>query len=310
MSLAVPRPRPLRHGGLIEIVSPASPVAREKLDDAIYLLENQGYRVRLAKHALSSFGGFLAGPDEERASDLDAAFTDPEVAAVLCARGGYGCGRLMQMLDFDKMAASGKLFVGFSDVTVLHLALNRRGLPTVYAPMALTFSVPREPWVVDSFLSALRGEVSIPANAPRGEIVVPGIAEGVVTGGCLCLLCDSIGTNEPLDTTDRILLIEDVDEPPHRLDAMLTHLLNTGLAQKAAGFVIGEMTGTEEKIDLKIGSLGWRDIFIERLGRLGKPMILNFPFGHMKTMLSLPLGIKAKLDAEQGTLSYTEPLCV
>lgn len=303
------KPRALRKGDLVEIVSPASPVSREKIEDGIRLLESQGYRVRLSKHALATDQGFLAGPDEARAEDIQRAFSDPEVAMVYCARGGYGCARLLGMLDFDKMAESCKMFVGFSDITSIHIALNRRGLPTVYGPMALTLSTPREPWVIDSFLGVLRGDSPIPVGATRGEAVTPGVAEGVVTGGCMCLLTDSIATAEPLVAQDKILLLEDVDEAPHRLDAMLTHLINAKIIQGSAGIVVGEMTGTDEKTDAKIGGGTWRDIFVERLGQLGIPMILNFPFGHMKTMLSLPLGIRARLDATAGTLTYTESLC-
>ncbi|HEY3782928.1 MAG TPA: LD-carboxypeptidase [Fimbriimonadaceae bacterium] len=305
---SVRKPRPLKRGDLVEIVTPASPLDVSKVDDVTKLLLAQGYRVRLGEHALER-DSYLAGSDQDRAQDLQGAFADPEVAAVLCSRGGYGCARLFPYLDLDAMASSGKMFLGFSDITTLHLALNRRGLPTVHAPMAITLSVPREHWVLQSFLRVLRGEMVVPADAPGGTTIVGGTAEGVVTGGCMCLLTDSLATADALDATGKILILEDVDEAPHRVDAMLTHMLNSGILQSAAGIVMGEMTRTDEKADQTIGPRPWQDIVIERIQPLGIPFIIGYPFGHMPNMLSLPLGIKAVLNADEGMLTYTEDLC-
>jgi muramoyltetrapeptide carboxypeptidase len=306
--MALRKPRALRPGDVVRIVSPASPVAQEKIEAAVGILKGQGYEVQLGEHVFDA-EHYLAGSDVERASDLMAAFEDPAVACVLCSRGGYGCARLLSHLDFDSLAASGKLFVGFSDVTTLHLALQRRGLVSLHGPMALSFSVDRPAWVIRSFTSALKGEGVIPPDAPRGECVVPGVAEGPVSGGCLCLLTDSIGTREAIQPDGVVLLIEDVDEPPHRVDAMLTQLLNSGIAERAAGFVVGEMTRTDEKADAGIGTRPWREIVAERLAPLGKPTILGFPFGHASGMLTLPLGVRARLDAERGELEYLEGHC-
>lgn len=305
----MPKPRALTPGDLIRIVSPASPVAPEKMQAGVDFLVQEGYRVDFGAHALES-DTYLAGDDAARAADLTQAFHDPEVSAVLCSRGGYGCARLFPHLDLDALAATGKMFIGFSDITTLHLALNRRGLPTVHGPMPLTLSTPRSAWVYESLRRVLKGDMRIPVEAPIAETVVPGMGEGEVVGGCLCLLCDSIGTPNALDTEGRILLIEDVDEAPHRVDAMLTHLLNAGIIQKAAGIAIGEMTRTDERTDVGIGGRSWRDIVRDRLAGLGIPMVFDLPFGHMKDMLSLPLGIRACLDATAGTLEYVEPLCV
>lgn len=302
------KPAPLLPGDLIEVVSPASPIDPEKVQRATALLEAEGYRVRIAPHAFDR-DFYLAGSDADRAEDLGAAFRDPEVKAIICSRGGYGCARLLPHVDLDQMAASGKIFAGFSDITTLHLALNRRGLVTFHAPMMITLSVDRPDWVVKSFLASLKGNGPIPDEAPTGETVVGGTAEGPVTGGCLCLLTDSMATPDPLEMDGRIVLIEDVDENPHRVDAMLTHLLNTGRAHRAAGFVIGEMTRTDEKADPTIGAKPWRDIVTDRLAPLGRPMIVNFPFGHAPAMLTLPLGIRARLDADRGSLTYLEQAC-
>jgi muramoyltetrapeptide carboxypeptidase len=268
-------------------------------------LEGMSYRVHTMPHAFER-DAYLAGSDEVRAQDLQSAFADPEVHAVLCTRGGYGTARLMPYLDIDAIVASEKLFLGYSDVTTLHMALQRRGYPSVYAPMSITFSDPREEWVYESFRRALTGNTEIPAEAPSGTTLVGGTVEGVVVGGCLCLITDSLGTPEALPAEGAIVVIEDVDEAPHRVDAMLTHLLNSGAADAAVGFVVGEMTRTDDRIDQGIGGKPWRDIVRDRLAPLGKPLIIEFPFGHMKQMLTLPLGVRARLDADAGRLTYLE----
>lgn len=302
------KPRALKPGDTISLVTPASPLEGEKLDKAITLLCEAGYRTKLSPHALDSTG-YLAGADRDRAADLQDAFDDPETAAVLCNRGGYGSARLLPYLDLDKIAATRKLFIGFSDITALHAALNRRGLATLHAPMSLTLHYDREPWVYDSFLRALKGDLTPPAEAPMAQTVVGGSVEAETAGGCLCLLTDGIGTPEELDAEGKILFIEDVDESAHRVDAMFTHLRNAGILQNAAGVVVGEMTRTEEKTDASIGALPWQEIVSERLSDLPVPSVIGYPFGHYKSMLSVGLGVRAKLDADAGSVTYLEALC-
>jgi muramoyltetrapeptide carboxypeptidase len=306
--MSVLKPRALLPGDTVMMVTPASPVESEQLIAATKLLEGAGYKVIIAPHALDK-GDYLAGSDETRAADFTAAFEDSSIQAVLCTRGGYGCARLMPLLDFDRLAKFPKMLLGFSDITTLHLAFNRRGMATYHSPMPLTLSYERQPWVYESFLKCLRGDDPFEVPAPSAKTLTPGKATGRTIGGCLCLLTDSIGTPDPLETAGKILLIEDVDEAPHRLDAMLTHLRNTGLLQAAAGIVLGEMTRSEERIEKSIGGSPWQDIVMDRIGDLGIPAVYDFPFGHMKTMLTVPLGIKCELDADQGTLKLLESPC-
>ena len=299
------KPAGLKPGDLITLVSPSSPIPREKLDFLYGLLEGEGYRVEAAPNAFAT-GDYLAGSDEGKLDDLHYAFSNPETKAVFCTRGGYGAARIVNRLDLDNMAASGKMFWGFSDITTLHSALNNRGLVTVHAPMGITLRVPRESYVYASVRAALRGDNPIPEDAPGGVCVVPGLVEGVVGGGCLVLLCDSLGTPEEARFDGKIVVIEDVDEAPHRVDAMLTHLLNHGGIRRAAGLLIGEMSNSDDRIDAGIGGVPWRDIVKERLAPLGIPMVIDFPLGHAKQMLSLPFGIRAQLNATTGRLIYQE----
>ncbi|HRJ27079.1 MAG TPA: LD-carboxypeptidase [Fimbriimonadaceae bacterium] len=301
-------PRALKPGDRVAIVSPASPIVPENLEPGLAKLRAWGLEPVLMPHALDQ-DFYLAGTDAGRAQDLMDAFLDPQFAAVICSRGGYGCARLMPHLDLDALAQSGKLFVGFSDVTTLHLALNRRGLITFHAPMLLTWVKERPSWVEESWRQALMGGDPLQVGAPAARTVVSGCAEGLLTGGCLCLLTDSLATPDALDARGRLVLIEDVDENPHRVDAMLTHLMLSGALSEAAGLVIGEMTGTDSRADATIGSKPWREIVIERLGPLGLPMVIDFPMGHAEAMLSIPLGVRARLDADAGTLTLLESPC-
>ncbi len=293
----------LSRGDKIKIVTPASPIEPERVEKSISLLQQWGYQVELGQHVYDR-NHYLAGTDQDRAEDLMNAFLDPSVSAVFCSRGGYGCSRLLPYLDFDQIAATGKLLCGFSDITVLHVALNRRGLPTLHCPMSLTLHYDREPWVHESIKNGLEGVFETPTAAPRATTVVAGTAEGISCGGCLVLLADTIGTAEPIQAKDRILFLEDVDENPHRVDAMLTHLLNAKILEGCAGIVVGEMTRTDEKSDPTIGDQPWREILKERLQPLGIPTILGYAMGHAKNMLSVPLGVQTLLDASNCTVRF------
>ncbi|MBX3113572.1 MAG: LD-carboxypeptidase [Fimbriimonadaceae bacterium] len=299
------KPRALKPGSHVRVVTPASALTMEQIEDGIKFLEAEGYRVSLGDHVFDR-KYYLAGGDETRASDFMAAVNDDDVDCVMCSRGGYGCARLMPYLDLDRIVNAGKQICGFSDVTTLHLALNKRGLVTLHTPMMITLSVERVDWVYDSFREILKGGNPFPASSKAAETLVSGTAEGEITGGCLCLMTDSFGTDYELDCRGKIVVIEDVDEDPHRVDAMLTNLINNGQLQQAAGIVVGEMTGTDERADPKIGTWPWREIVEDRIKPLGIPSVVNFPFGHMKTMLSLPMGVGARLDAAAGRLSLLE----
>lgn len=299
------KPRALKPGSHVRIVTPASPLTPEKIADGVKWLEAEGYRVSLGEHVFDK-SYYLAGPDETRAADFMDAVRDPDVDCIMCSRGGYGCARMVPFLGLDEIVASGKQVCGFSDVTTLHLALNKRGLVTLHTPMMITLSVERVDWVYKSMSNILKGDNPFPAEHTRADTLVGGTAEGVITGGCMCLMTDSFYTDYELDCRGKIVVIEDVDEHAHRVDAMLTNLINNGQLGQAAGIVVGEMTGTDEMSDEKIGVWPWREIIADRIKPLGIPSVLNYPFGHMKTMLSLPMGVAARLDADAGRLELLE----
>jgi muramoyltetrapeptide carboxypeptidase len=302
------KPRALAPGMTLGIVSPASPISEELLLKGLSHYTERGYKFKIMPNALAATH-YLAGSDEARIADLIAAFEDSEVDGVLCSRGGYGCARIIDDLPINQMVNSRKPLIGYSDITTLHIAWQNRGAISFYAPMPLTLAYPREPWVVQQHFDMIEGRFEMPTEARKPECVIPGEVEGLSVGGCMILVCDSIGTQNPIDAKGKILFLEDVDENPHRVDAMLTHLLNAGILQSCAGIVVGEMTRTDERSDPTIGASPWRDIVRERLLKSGVPCVLDYPFGHAKTMLTLPFGVMTRLNAQDGNVQFLESPC-
>ncbi len=304
------RPKALRSGDLIGIAAPASPADADTVAAGVRLLEARGYRVALGKSVLDAalHCGYLAGSDADRAADLDRLFAHREVKAIFCVRGGYGAMRLLDLLDWSAIRANPKIFVGYSDVTSLHLALARRcGLVTFHGPMLTTLAKcdAAAQSVFWRILEVMEPFGEYPVASENLQTVVGGMVEGELAGGCLTLLASACGTPDAPDFTDKLVLIEDVGEAVYRADRCLTQLKNAGLLQSAAGFVIGEITGwqkQEARPEINTPDSLWRDTFTP----LNRPALFGFPFGHAPNPLTLPLGIRARLDAQSRTLTLLE----
>ena len=262
--------------------------------------------------------GFLAGSDRQRAGDLMRMFTDPQVRAILCLRGGYGCSRLLPRLDFDVIRAHPKILVGYSDVTSLHCALlSQSDLVSFHGPMPVSdFIKPDLPeFTLQGFLRTLL-EPAAPGSICQGgkglnriSVLRGGRAVGPLVGGNLSLICATAGTRFLPSFKGCIVFFEDLSEPPYRFDRMLTHLLNAGLLQAAAGIAIGINRYCRDPKARK--SAEYRqtleDVFRERLGGLGVPVVSGLPFGHIRRNATLPIGVRATLDGEAGDLRIDEP---
>lgn len=305
------KPRTLKSGDTIGIVAPSSPIKEEGLRAGIAVLEARGYRVVVGEHILAKHvqNTYLAGTDVQRAADLNAMFARQDVDAIFCAGGGYGSMRLMDLLDWDTIRANPKPFVGYSDITSLHLALERKAsLVTFHGKMVATLADMDETasHVFWRLLESPEPFGTLPADPDTLTTLVPGQAEGALAGGCLCLLAHACGSDFAPDFTDKIVLIEDVGEAIYRADRDLIQLRNAGLLDKAAGFVVGTITGWKrQEADPPLNSPDalWQDL----LAPLGKPTIIGFPFGHEPNPLTLPLGVSARLDADARTLTLLEP---
>ena len=304
------KPYCLRPGDTIGIAAPSSPVPEDDLKKGIALLEERGYRIRLGDHVLATANhcDYLAGTDAERADDLNALFADPNVDAIFCARGGYGSMRLFSLLDWERIAANPKLFVGYSDITSLHTALAQLGWTTVHATMVsslwkLNAATLERFWNLVEVPDAV-GE--LPGSAATVHAIVEGEAEGELTGGNLCLLAQACGSRFAPDFRGKIVLLEDVNDAVYHADRDLTQLLNAGALQEATGFAIGTLTGWqthEADPPRNTPEQLWREFFT----RLGKPTIAGFPFGHEPDPLPVPLGVRARLSAAERTVTLLEP---
>ncbi|MFD5161362.1 LD-carboxypeptidase [Streptomyces hawaiiensis] len=301
------RPPRLAPGARVAVVAPSGPVPEERLQAGLDILRGWDLDPVVAPHVLDRHGklGYLAGTDEQRAADLRSAWCDPSVAAVLCARGGYGAQRMVDLLDWDAMRAAGpKVFAGFSDVTVLHQAFaTRLGLVTLYGPAAAGVDFLKNARAQDHLRATLfepESVTTLSAVSP-GAALVPGRARGVTLGGCLSLLASDLGTpHAHPGARGGLLLVEDVGESPYRLDRYLTQLLRTGWLDGAAGIVLGSWAACGPYGEL-------RAVFADRLGGLGVPVVEEFGFGHGEGALTMPLGVRAELDAGTGTLTLDEP---
>lgn len=301
-------PPALQPGDLVVVIAPGGRVAPEKLEVGVESLRKRGLRVNAGLHVLDSYG-HLAGQDRDRADDLMTAFADPKVKGVFCAHGGAGCSRVVPYLDLETIAANPKVFVGYSDVTTLHFVLARHaGWPTFYGPMP---GSDLKCYDADCCFGALWqlisepnfvGPLAVPDFANPASTLVPGIAEGVLAGGTLCVLLSAMGTDYALDARDKILLLEDMNEPAWRVDRMLTQLSHTGILRDAAGFVIGRLS------DLEVaGELAEDECLADHIVPLRKPAIRGYPFGHIDYPATFPLGCLARLDANARSVELLEP---
>ncbi|MFI0719251.1 LD-carboxypeptidase [Streptomyces sp. NPDC021224] len=300
------RPRRLVPGDRVGIVAPAGPVPAGMLAEGLAELRAWGLEPVLAPHVLDTHpSGYLAGADRARAEDLRDAWCDPDLAAVICARGGYGTQRMADLVDWDAMAAADpKVFVGFSDVTVLHEAFaTRLDVATLHGPM------PGTPGFLADAAGRehLRRTLFAPEEAqvlhvPAATALVPGRATGVTMGGCLSLLASDLGTptGRP-SAAGGILFLEDTGEEPYRLDRFLTQLLRSGWLDGVAAVVLGSWEACGPYPDL-------RRLFLDRLAPLSVPILECLPFGHSLPTLTIPLNTPVTLDTPTSTLTFPPPL--
>ena len=307
------RPPRLEPGDTIGLVAPAGPVrSRENIERAIARLEELDYRVLPAPHLFHN-NGYLAGSDRQRLADLHRLFRHPRVKAILCARGGYGSARLIPGLDFDLVRAHPKIFIGYSDLTALHAALHTRtGLVTFHGPMAEPDLGRRDlpAFTLQSLLQVLTqprapGSILHPTQPAGIRTLRKGRATGPLLPANLSLLVSTLGTPYQPDFRNRILCLEEVGEPPYRIDRMLTQLLHAGLLQQAAGIAIGRCETPDS--DPEAARAAIEQVWEERLRPLRKPVLIGLPFGHTRFNATLPWGVRAELDATHGDLRIVEP---
>lgn len=299
------RPARLAPGARVAVVAPSGPVPEERLQAGLDVLRGWDLDPLVAPHVPDRHRelDYLAGTDADRAADLQAAWCDPSVAAVLCARGGYGTQRMVDLLDWDAMRAAGpKVFVGFSDITVLHEAFaTRLGLATLHGPMAAGIDFVKNARAQEHLRATLFAPESVRTITSTGSALVPGRARGVTLGGCLSLLAAESGVPHARTSAHGgLLCLEDVGEETYRLDRYLTQLLRAGFLDGVRGVLLGSWHDCDPYDRV-------RALLADRLGGLGVPVVEEFGFGHCEGALTLPFGLMAELDADECTLTLDEP---
>ncbi|MBX4173998.1 S66 peptidase family protein [Streptomyces geysiriensis] len=302
---ALTRPPRLAPGARVAVVAPSGPVPEERLQAGLDVLRGWDLDPVVAPHVLDRHAAFdyLAGTDADRAADLQTAWCDPSVDAVLCARGGYGVQRMADLLDWEAMRAAGpKVLVGFSDITALHEAFaTRLGLVTLHGPMAAGIDFLKNARAQEHLKATLFTPETVRVIASGGTPLVPGRARGVTLGGCLCLLAAEVGSpHARASARGGLLCLEDVGEETYRLDRYLTQLLRAGLLDGVRGILLGSWHACEPYERL-------RPMLADRLGGLGVPVVEDFGFGHCEGALTIPFGVTAELDADAGTLTLDAP---
>lgn len=280
----------------VGVIAPSSPVDQSEISEGLKLLESFPLKVTQGEHLFDRVH-YLAGSDYERVSDLHRMFSDPEVKAIFCARGGYGSARLLKEIDFSMIRNNPKIFVGFSDLTALLIALYKEcGLVTIHGPTLSNLPNDKN-WEHLSRLitTSQRPQVSF----QYGSVIKEGKASGTLLGGNLSTLCSLLDTPYVPSFDGMILFLEEKGESPYRLDRMLTQLLLSNRLNGLAGLAIGQMVdcGEEEEVN---------SLLHDRLGGLPVPVVTGLPVGHGDENVSIPLGLPALLDTERMALEIEE----
>jgi muramoyltetrapeptide carboxypeptidase len=297
----------LPSNGVIGLIAPAGPAALDT-GKAAQWMQARGYRLQIFP-GVEQKDGYLAGSDEVRLNDLHAAFADSSIDAILCLRGGYGSPRFLDRIDFELLRCNPKPFVGYSDITALHLAISRyAGFVTFHGPMlnADLLGGKQQP-TESSLLSMLRGELQAGSvlSHPRAyplTTIVPGIARGRLLGGNLSMIAATLGTPYEIDAEGIVLFIEDINEPLYRIDRLLTHLRLAGKLSKLCGVLVGDIAGVDEQ--------ALAALLRQTFEPLQIPVLAGWRSGHCDPNLTLPMGAMVRLDAGARELVLEQDVVV
>lgn len=301
------KPKPLNQHSKIGLVSPASPVYDPKdFDEMIEKVDSLGFDWELGAHAKDR-RGYLAGTDQDRAHDLMEMFINPEIDAILCIRGGWGCNRILPYLDFDVIRKNPKILCGFSDITSLHLSIwNKSRLHTFHGPVGTSsWNEYTERNFRDVLVSGDK-VTYLPRKNDQDEythmVISEGTTSGILLGGNLTVLCSLLGTEYLPDFKGAILYLEDVGEDVYRVDRMLTQLKLSGILSNISGLVFGKCTNC----DAGSNSLSLMQVFEDHIQPLGIPAYYGALISHESDNSTIPVGIHAKMDAQKGSLTLLE----
>lgn len=303
------KPKALKLGDMVGIISPSSPTSHENVKAAKDKLVEMGFKVKVGKSPNERYG-YLSGTDSIRANDINEMFKDEEIKAIICIRGGYGTPRILDLLDYDAINANPKIFVGYSDITALHIAFTQKSnLVTYHGPMASSDMIKDfSKFSKDNLFKAIMNPEPLgKLSNPVGEEIVTingGVAEGTIIGGNLSLIVATIGTPYEIDVKGKLLFIEEIGEEPYKVDRMLNQLRLSGKLEDASGIILGDFNNCESGKHEE--NLTLSQVIDNHIKTLKKPSIFNLQAGHCGPMLTLPFGVMARLDADKGELTILE----
>lgn len=304
-------PKKLNKGDTIGIIAPSSPYkpkSKYSLNCELYkikkTIESFGYKVKMGNTCYLSYKGYLAGDDYARAKDIEDMFMDKDIDGILCLRGGYGTPRILDKINYDIIKKNPKVFIGYSDITALHIAFNQYcNLVTYHGIMASTSPNWHE-FTYNSFKNMINMKDNLTIENPLEEelyTLVDGTAEGMLIGGNLSLIASTMGTNYEINTKDKILFIEEVGEKIYRIDRMLTQLDLGGKFEDCSGIIFGDFEDCKKE---KNDDYELYDLLLDRIKKYNKPCIYNLQSGHCNPMISIPLGMNCKLDATNKSIIF------
>lgn len=307
------KPAALKQGDTIGIIAPSGAIKDHgMLKRAVSNIEKRGYKVKLGAHVKDKHW-YLAGKDQDRLDDLMTFFSDPEIDAIFCARGGYGCVRLLDKIDYTIIKQNPKIFMGFSDITALHLSFYKfSDLITFHGPLAV-FDLGNEKlidYTVNNMWNYLEGNINFPLaveNVLETVTINKGIVKGQLIGGNLALLSTLHGSKYFPDLNNKILFIEDISEYMYRLDRYLMQLKISGVFETVNGIIFGEFTDIVKTDDEVINKLTMPEVIKDILGDIKTPAICGFSCGHSRNKATLPVGAECELDANSNILTIVEP---
>lgn len=298
-------PDKIKEGATIGLVSTSSPITAEREEQCVKAIEEMGFKVKKAPNITASKGGYMAGEESLRGETLNSMFADKDVDAIFCIRGGDGANRIIDYLDLDVIRDNRKPFVGYSDVSSLHLLFNQKcDMVTFHGPMVSSNIVDNfTPEVKEAFFAAINADAEYIYKAPAGhelKIAREGKAEGVMTGGNLTVICASLGTPYDMDTDGKILFIEEVGEHVGNLDRHVYQLRNAGKFDNIKGIVLGQFTDCREDVP----GYDMTRIILDAIGDKDIPVIYNIQSGHDNPMINIPLGAMTCIDTSKKELRF------
>jgi muramoyltetrapeptide carboxypeptidase len=296
------KPRALKAGDTIGIVAAASNVKKELLEEGCRELEALGFKTHLRPDITSSFR-YFAGTRERRLGEFLEMLKSPDIAAIFCARGGYGSGQLIPDLDADLLREYPKIVNGSSDITLVLNWMDRSGIVSFHGPMVATaLRQGTTGYNREVLLDLLQGKKAVRFPTDGTAVLRSGCGEGRLIGGCLSMVVATLGTEHEIDTRDAIFILEDLDTKPYQIDRMITHLKQAGKFDDVRGVVFGEMLNCLQNADQ---GYALQDVLVDLLAEFSCPILYGFPTGHTsRPNVIVPFGVRARLDLTSSAPTF------